>query len=170
MFEKYIENNNQKQDLKDYLLNPNINNYKSMIANTKNDDAKNVFAVLAEELNSVFELTAIKKINIHYGSLPKPQANEQEKYIGEYEQSKFIAIPYNNGNPMITSRFANPIEALNYTIQKELFGDNFVNYIAIEIEKLKKNIDNFDYLYKNLVGELLAKKSIFEIYSIYLKR
>lgn len=104
---------------------------------------KNAAAVLYEEINQVFFLTASKKLNIHYGKIPLPEKgpDETNKQFGDrlatYKKSQFIAIPYHAGQAAVNSRFGTPIEAVNYTMQRAIEERQFEEHVALEVESLK---------------------------------
>jgi len=153
------------EQLKSYLRGPTKENRQQVLQNISaarlDERLKDVVAILAEEVNSVFELTASKKFNVHYGPLPKPIKTHEidEKFFkllqGEYQKSRFVAIPYRNSTPLVQSRFAADVEQVNYTLQKDLNAQDFVPYIELEIEAIKKlgaGSPNFSKLYEKIAG------------------
>ncbi|MEI6804954.1 MAG: DUF3638 domain-containing protein [Myxococcaceae bacterium] len=84
--------------------------------------AKNILAVLYEEIQAVFPLTASKKLDVQYGPI----------------DSDLIAIPYHLGTPMKQSRFGTSLEALNYTLQMVLESRNFEPILSKEIAYLDR--------------------------------
>jgi hypothetical protein len=106
------------------------------------DRVKDIFAVLYDELNGVFELTAGKKLNVHYGPLPAPVRGDEEpqKRFEDRERMfakyQFVAIPYHSGAAMESSRFQ-PLETLNYTMQLHLQTREAKKFVLMEIEEIK---------------------------------
>jgi hypothetical protein len=145
LYIEYLAQNGDA-DLLAYWRQPTVSSRTNVMSKIADNRLKDVVAIIAEELNGTLLLTAKKKLNIHFGALiapsltnDSPEAKELYNNLkGEYEKSRFVAIPYHNGTPMVQSRFASAIESVNYTIQKDLKEQNIVPYILLEIEQLKK--------------------------------
>lgn len=157
------------EQLQSYLSGPTKGNRQQVLQNISDarldERLKDVVAILAEELNGVFELTVLKKLNVHYGPLPKPiKTQEIDENLfkllqGEYEKSRFVAIPYRNSTPLVQSRFAADVEQVNYTLQKDLNTQDFAAYIGLEIEAIKKlgaGSPNFYKLYQKIAGSFAS--------------
>lgn len=95
---------------------------RSVLDKIENNTAKNILAVLYEEIHAVFPLTASKKLDVQYGPI----------------DSDLIAIPYHMGTPMKQSRFGTSLEALNYTLQMVLESRNFVPILTREFTYLDR--------------------------------
>lgn len=163
LYREYLSNNGNEK-LIAYWRAPTVKTRSEVMSKIDNDQLKDVVAIIAEELNGTFLLTAKKKIDIHFGALPKPElVNDTdevrqlyENLNGEYSKSRFVAIPYHNGTPMVQSRFASAIESINYTLQKDLKLQNIEPYIRLELELLKKLGSGSPYFnprYKKLMGD-----------------
>lgn len=77
---------------------------EAFVSSLKEAAMKDLLANLKEQLNKFLPLTLSKRCNVHYGFSQNP--------------SQILAIPYRgNNNPVETSRFGNPYELLDYTVE-----------------------------------------------------
>lgn len=101
----------EKDILRDYLFQVKDTARRKtadlFVESLKNEKAKNVLALLKEELNTLFPLTLQKNCGEHYN------------YSLLYSFLSY-AIPFNNGRALEGSRFSNAHETSNYTIQTAL--------------------------------------------------
>ncbi len=169
-FVELLKDDETKNKIKSYWQLCTSSAREAALAAIADDNLTDVVAIIADELNITFPITVAQKVNIHYGPLPRPnKTNDQgealtdyEDLLGEYEKSRFVAIPYHDGSPLVRSRFARSIEAVNYTIEKDLSLDNFETYVRLELDALKRlgsGNPNFARRYHKLVGNF-AKKHI----------
>ncbi len=163
--------------VKNYLLKGTVQNREALLSKidgsardiNQANRLKDIMTTLYDELNVVFELSATKKLGVHYGPLPYPGQRDEESEENykrakkAYLTSRYVAIPYHSGEPMVNSRFGTPVEALNYTIQMALERRNYGDMVEDEIESLKRMVEGgseakirkgrFKERFERLVGE-----------------
>lgn len=165
----FVKDGQNQQALNDYLMNTSDlareDLFKkidqSSLKSHEKSLMKDIASVLYEEINVIFEVTASKKLGIHYGA-QKPVGNKelgetQDQYNlrkDDYENSKFIAVPLTAGASSPGSRFGSDIEASNYTMQRALEELNFNEQLSIEkTQLLKKNREKKDDISKQQIAD-----------------
>lgn len=122
IYHSFVQSEQHRALAKDYLLSNSDTKRRALFNQISDSKLKDVFAVLYDEINYVFPLTAVRKIGVHYGPLT----------------GQAIAIPYHSGEPMVNSRFGTALESLNYTLQLALYERGYKESVASEIELLQR--------------------------------